>query len=163
MFFAILFRKTFHQFLQHSGLLLKFSCHSIFNFFNHKNLECKNAFIFWHSCIVTNFKFGSLSFFCIKVKICAWLYINRLYFDCTVILIVVFINYIIYFINIHIFWYWSFVLKGSKRSFSSNRCRFVVCWIHFYMIILKPWFHWSIVKLTFFIYQYFVWFAISLV
>ena len=65
---------------------------------------CKNVLIFRYPNMITDFKFMIfLIIFFIKVNICARLYINRLYFDCAMICIVVFINYISYFINIHNF------------------------------------------------------------
>ena len=76
--------------------------HSIFNFFNYKNFFrpiwnvslCKKFFYFdiltWSSIL----NLGTLSLFFIP-KSMAWLYLARLYFDCAMICIVVFINYII--------------------------------------------------------------------
>ena len=85
----------------------------------------------------------------------AWLYINRLYYNCTMICIVVFIDISMYLLiyQYNHFWCWShvfinFILWSFNNSFSNNRFSFVMCWIHFYIIILQPWFNWSIVKLT---------------
>ena len=57
-----------------------------------------------------------------------------------VLYIVVFIHYIIQFINIQIFWYIChiliiFVPKSPNKSFSNNRFSFTVYWMHFYIII----------------------------
>ena len=80
------------------------SRHSIFNFFNHKNFFrsiwnvtlCKNIFIFLYSISITNFKFRIFIInFYTRVNICASFHINRFNFNCTMICIVVFINYII--------------------------------------------------------------------
>ena len=128
--------------------------HSIFNFFNLKNFFrpiwsitftklCKNIFTFWYSNMITNFKFSIfLIIFFIKFNICAWHYINKLHFICSMICIVVFIYNIILFINIQIFWCWShiyerFILHGPHKSFSSNWFLLFTCWIHFYIIILQ--------------------------
>ena len=90
-----------------------------FNFFNKYffrpiwNIDfSKNVFLFWYSSIISNFKFRTflIIYLFIKVNIYAWLYINRLLFNCSMIFISAFINYIILFINIHIFWYWSHML-----------------------------------------------------
>ena len=80
----------------------------------------------------------------------AWFCINRLHFNCSMIFIVVFSKYIIYFmyifytfliylLKIHIFANWShvfgnFILYGSNKSFSSNRFFFIMQWIHFSVI-----------------------------
>ena len=148
--------------------------HNIFNFFNHKNffrpfwslMFCKNIFIFQYSNNIANFKFRIfiINFFT-TVNICVSFYINRFHFNCTILCIVVFINYIILLINIHVFWNWSnvfinFIFKGSIESFSNNRFSFIICYIHFYLIILQKWFHWSIVKFTTFIYPYFICFVV---
>ena len=78
--------------------------HSVFNLFNHKTLFrltwnvtfSKNVFIFIFCNMITNFKFRIfLIIFFIKVNICAWPYTNRFHFNCAMICIVVFINYII--------------------------------------------------------------------
>ena len=77
---------------------------------------------------------------------------------------VVFINFLIYFIDIHIFWYWnhvfiSFILQGSNKSFSNNKFSFVLPYklnaflLHFFW----SWFHWSVEKSAAFIYPHFVW------
>ena len=87
---------------------------SMCNFFNRKNffrpiwgiIFRKNAFIFWYTHMVTNLKFRIfIIIFYTKVSICAWLYINSLDFKCSMICIIVFINYISLLINIHIFLY----------------------------------------------------------
>ena len=71
--------------------------------------------------MITNFKLSIfIIFFCIKANIYAWLYINRLHFDCAMICIVVFINYIIYYSNAYI-----------KVSWSSP------IWIDFFYIVLN--------------------------
>ena len=68
--------------------------HSIFNFSNHvilfrpiwKTAFCKNIFIYWYSNIIPNFKFRIfLIIFFIAVKLNAWLYINRLHFNYSMI------------------------------------------------------------------------------
>ena len=66
---------------------------------------CKNVFIFWYSNHITNFKFRIFiinSF--TRVNICDCFYINSFYFNCTMLCIIIFLNYVIEFINIHIFW-----------------------------------------------------------
>ena len=118
--------------------------HSIINFFNDKNFFrliwmidfCKNVFIFWYSYLIANFKFrASLIIFFIIFNICASLYINNSHFNCSMILIVVIVNYIMQIINIHIFLFWShvfinFVFSDSNKSFSNKRFFFVRYWIH---------------------------------
>ena len=54
--------------------------------------------------MVTNYKFRIFIFiFFIKVNICASFYIGRLHFNGSMICMILFINYVIYFINIHFF------------------------------------------------------------
>ena len=87
---------------------------SIFSFFNHKNFFrpiwsisfSKKVFILWYSNMFASFKFRIfiITFFN-RVNICIIFNFNRLHFNCSLIYIVVFIYYIIQFINIHIFWY----------------------------------------------------------
>ena len=88
-------------FPRHSTACLR---HSIFNFFDHQMFFtpiwnatfCKNIFIFWYSYMITNFKFRTFFIILItKLEIFVWLYINRLHFNCDMISIVVFIQYII--------------------------------------------------------------------
>ena len=61
---------------------------------------------------------------------------------------VVFINFLIYFIDIHIFWYWnhvfiSFILQGSNKSFSNNKFSFVLPYklnaflLHFFLVLIS--------------------------
>ena len=78
--------------------------HSIFNFFNYRNFFrpirsvtlCKNVFIFGYPNYITNFKFRTFTInFFTRVNICVWFYISRFHFNCTMVLIVIFINYII--------------------------------------------------------------------
>ena len=71
-------------------------------------------------------------------------------------------------LNIHIFSYWShifvsFIIDGFNKSLGNNGFSFVICWIHTFIIILQPWFHWSFVKFTFFVYPFFIFFAIKLI
>ena len=89
---------------------------SLFNFFNHKNFArpswgivfYKNVFIFWYSYVITNLKFRNFFIiFYTKINICAWLYINRLHFNGSMICTVLFTYYIIKFISLHILGYWS--------------------------------------------------------
>ena len=64
------------------------------------------CYFFWHFYMVTNFKFRIfLIILFMKINVCARLYINKLHFDCAMICIVSFINYIIKFIETQIFWY----------------------------------------------------------
>ena len=105
----------------------------------------------------------------IKVNIFAWLYIIRLHFNCSMKCIVVFISLLCHLIYqyIHFLILKSYICKFhflmSNKSFCNNRFSFIICWIHFFIIILKPWFYWSTVKFIVFVYQYFVWFAIRLI
>ena len=98
LFFAILFCKTFQQFLHCYDYM---SGHSIFKFFNHKiffrpiwNVTfCENVFIFRYFNMTTSFKFKIffvISF--IKVSLCAWPYMNRFHFNSGKRSIVVFIK-----------------------------------------------------------------------
>ena len=78
--------------------------HSIFNFFNHKNIFRpiwsisfrKNIFICSYSNNISNFQFRIFFIiFLTRVKILLWFYINRLHFNCAMIWSVTFINDII--------------------------------------------------------------------
>ena len=67
--------------------------------------------------------------FYIRANVRVWLYINRLHFNCSIIGIIVFINYIRLFINMHTFWYWThkfvdFIIQCSNRFFSTNWASF---------------------------------------
>ena len=93
--------------------------HSIFYLFNHKNFFrpiwninfCRNTFVFWYSNNITDFKFRIfIIILFIRVNVCAWFYINGFHLNCAMICSITFINYIIEFININIFWYWSHLL-----------------------------------------------------
>ena len=68
----------------------------------------KKYLVFWYSYIITNFKFRIfiINLFT-KVNICIIFNSSRFRFDCAMICYVVFIHYIIWFINIHTFWYFS--------------------------------------------------------
>ena len=78
----------------------------IFNCFNNKNLFWsiwsagfgKNTFGFWYSDMITNIKFMVFI-----ITLCTCLDINMLHFECSGICIVVFTNYTIWLINMHIF------------------------------------------------------------
>ena len=109
--------------------------HSIFNFLTHKNFFrpiwsvtfWKNIFIVQYSNKMANFKIWIfiINFFT-RVNICVLFYISRFHFDCVMKCIIVFINYIIWFININISWNWSlvfmdFIFRGSNEPFSHNR------------------------------------------
>ena len=87
--------------------------HCIFNFFNHKKLFrsiCKSKFIFSYFSIIINFKFRiSVINFFTRVNICVSFYIKKFHFNCAMMCIIVFINYIILFININFFWNWSHI------------------------------------------------------
>ena len=85
---------------------------SVFKLFNHKNLFrpiwniafWKNVFVFWYSNNITDFKFRNFIIkFLTRGNICTWFYIKRFHFNSAVIFIVVFNNYIIEFINKHVF------------------------------------------------------------
>ena len=59
-----------------------------------------------------------------------------------------------------VFWYWSqifvdFIFKSFNKSFKNNRFSFVMLWLHFYIIILQPWFSWSDIKFASFTSPYF--------
>ena len=125
--------------------------HSIANFFNDKNflrpiwsvISCENIFIFWYYNNIIKFKFRSFSItFFNKINICAWFYISRLYLNCAMICIVIFINYIISLINT-LFHYSNYYIIPIS-----------------YTIILPKLFNWSIEKFIAFVYPYFIWFAI---
>ena len=72
--------------------------HGVFSFFNHKNFFnpiwnrafCKTVFLFWYSNNISNFKFRIfiINFFT-RVNIHAWIYINILCFNCTMIWIII--------------------------------------------------------------------------
>ena len=121
----------------------------------------QNLFIFWYSYMITNFKFRVfLIIFLIKVKIYASIYISSFHFDYAMICIVVFINYTIWFINIHIFWDWfhvfiNFVVPGSNKSYSSNKSQSLST----EYIIWQSWYHWFIIKCTSFYFLYLVCFT----
>ena len=101
-FLHIVFMKRSNNFL--SFKIINTICvgHNIFNFLNHKKFLrplCnktfwKNVFIFWYSNNITNFEFRIfiINFFN-RLNKCAWFYINRFYFSCAMICIIVFINY----------------------------------------------------------------------
>ena len=73
------------------------------------------------------------------------------------IYIIIFMNYIIQFININIFEteVMYLLFEGFNQFFSNKRYSFIKCWIHFYFTILQRWIHWSLPKFTTFIYQQF--------
>ena len=90
------------------------ACHwiCVFNFFDQKNFFrpilsvpfSKNVFVFWNSVIIISFKFRILIInFFIKINICIIFHINWLHLNSSMICIIVFIYYIIKFINIHVF------------------------------------------------------------
>ena len=81
-----------------------FQRYIVYKFFNHKNFFRsisngtfgRNVFVFWYSYMIANINLSTFfTILFIKVNVCAWLYINRLHFDCSMICIVVFIDYII--------------------------------------------------------------------
>ena len=87
------------------------------------NLKCKLLQKHLNLLIISpTLNLGSLSsHFSTRINTSVWFYINRFHFNCAAICIIVFINYIILFININIFWYWShvfinFVFYGSNNS-----------------------------------------------
>ena len=107
--FCLIFFKFFFIPRSKNLLSIKVFCYiypgpSIFNFFNHKNFFrsiwsatfCKNDFNFRYSDMVAYFKIRiPVIIFFTKANICARYFINKLHFDCTMISIVVFTNYII--------------------------------------------------------------------
>ena len=110
----------------------------------------------------------SLIIFSFKVNVGTWLNIDRFHFDCFMIRVVKFVNYLIYFIDVHILWYCvhmliNFILQRYGKSFCNNRSSFIVCWINVNIVILQPLFYWSIVKVTVLNYPYFVWFTTRLI
>ena len=68
-------------------------------------------FLFWDSYMVTNFNFRIFNIFVyIKVKLYAWIYMNRLHFNGSMIsLLYLLTKSSIKFINTHFFWYWSHI------------------------------------------------------
>ena len=121
--------------------------HSIFNFFNHKNVFrpnwstsfTKNIFAFWYSYMITDFKFTTfiITFF-LPESIHIVFNINRLHFYCNMICI--------YWLFHLIYQYTHFLILAScacklyfqspDKSFSNNRFFFIMCLIHFYTIIV---------------------------
>ena len=101
--------------------------HSIFNFFNQKNLRpissvtfCKNGLIFWYSHMITNFEIRTFfRVFYSKVNICAWLYICAWLSFILVVLWYVFYSLIIS-ANLSIYWQYK-VLKSCVCKFCSLR------------------------------------------
>ena len=77
---------------------------SVFNFFLSKNFPrpiwniafCKKVILVWYPNYITNFKFNIfiINFFT-KFNISAWFYSNRFIFNCAMVYIIMFINYII--------------------------------------------------------------------
>ena len=143
-YLQVLFIKCCNNFITIKMFCHMFPLYSVFNFFKNKHFLrpiwtvafWKNIFIFCCSNMITEFKFKILIIFYIKINICTQLYSNRL-FGCSMTCIILFINYIILFMNIFIVWYWShifieFILLGSKKPFRSNRFSVIMCWIHFY-------------------------------
>ena len=62
------------------------------------------------------------------------------------------------------FWYWNHILEILFFKILINPSAPTdFPWINLYIIILQPWFHWSTVKFTSFIYPCFVWFTSRLI
>ena len=126
-------------------------------------------FMFCYLCTITNFKFKIFVIMLPTIfSICAPKNIRRFYFCGSMTCFVVFVNYFIYFINVHIFWYCSCMLvdrtlQSYDRSFSNSRISLIVCWLYLSVIVMQPWLHWPIVKLSSLIYSYLIGFTTSLI
>ena len=129
----------------------------------------QNVFVFWYSHMIANFEFTILVImFSTIVNRGIRINISRLHFDCSMMYVVIFVNYFLWIIEVHIFWYCShmlvnFVLQGSDKSFCNNKFSFIVCWIHFSSIFMQQWLHCSILKLTTLTYPYSVWFKTKVI
>ena len=113
--------------------------HSVFNFFNHKNIFrpiwsanfCRNILIFWYSDNMTNF---SLRIYLGFIFLLESIHV----FDFTstgLILVVLWCAVCVVWYLSHVFI--NFIPSGSNESFGNNRFSFILCWIHFYIIILQ--------------------------
>ena len=121
---------------------------------------CKIIFILPYSYTIRNFKFrGFIIIFYIKVNVCSWLYINRLYFDGAMICIVVFFNCHLMYQYTHFLILKSYTctfFQGFKKSFSNYKFVFISCCIYLYIITLQLWFNWSIATFPSFTHSYFL-------
>ena len=134
----------------------------IFNCFNNKNLFWsiwsagfgKNTFGFWYSDMITNIKFMVFI-----ITLCTCLDINMLHFECSGICIIVFTNYTIWLINMHIFnvgviylqilYFRVLINVSATTDFSSFQVEYIS--IHLFL------YHWAIVKFLTFFSQHFAW------
>ena len=108
--------------------------------------------ILWYSHMITKFKFRIfIVIFNIKINIFTLFNIGGIHFYCSRIRVIIFIHYIIQLININIFWYCfhmliNSILYDSNKPFNNNWFSFIVGWIHFYIVVFQPWFHWFVLK-----------------